>query len=78
MQEARTRKEGVIHIELTANIIWKVWKSRNRWIFNKELKESKMVIDIVVQEWKKYEEANKRTTGVSMNEIDEFEHVEIA
>ncbi|XP_071902615.1 uncharacterized protein [Coffea arabica] len=34
LQQARERADGKAHIEMTANLLWHIWKARNNWNFN--------------------------------------------
>ncbi|XP_071924732.1 uncharacterized protein [Coffea arabica] len=59
MQEARSRNDGIKHIEITTNFLWQIWKARNEWCFNQELKEGHQVSKKAVEEWMEYDEARR-------------------
>lgn len=74
--EAKSRREGISHIELTANLLWQVWKDINSRIFNKEINESKLVVDTTIQEWIEFDQANRRNADVNMDKTEETVHPE--
>ncbi|XP_027181659.1 uncharacterized protein LOC113780035 [Coffea eugenioides] len=49
--EATCRTEGKEHIELTANILWQLWKRRNEWQFNAKHRHPWKTIQKAQQEW---------------------------
>ena len=58
MQSAR-KTQGEDRIRLTVNVMWQVWKARNKLTFQSEIVDAKLVVDKAQQEWIKYEAANE-------------------
>lgn len=54
--EAKERKEGRSHIELTINILWQIWKSRNLIQFSNDRTRLGLTVGKAVQEWQEYSE----------------------
>ena len=63
LMDAQQRKDRREHIVLTVNILWQVWKARNKVQFNREKKCPRMIINQAVQEWQEYELANQKIRG---------------
>ena len=61
--EAKARKEGRNHIELTINILWQIWKSRNLIRFNTDRKCPGIVVGKAMQEWREYAEVFNEVEG---------------
>ena len=61
--EAKERKEGRNHIELTINTLWQIWKSRNLIQFNNDRKCPGFVVGKAVQEWQEYAEVVNEGDG---------------
>ncbi|XP_027170528.1 uncharacterized protein LOC113770308 [Coffea eugenioides] len=59
MQQARSRNDGNKHIEIIANFLWQIWKTRNEWNFNQVLKEGHQVSKKAMEEWMEYDEAGR-------------------
>ncbi|XP_027148760.1 uncharacterized protein LOC113749274 [Coffea eugenioides] len=59
LMEARERDAGKEHICLTVNLLWQIWKSRNRVQFNSEEGCPGKVVMKAVQEWNEYEAAQR-------------------
>ena len=53
--EAQARKEGREHIELTINVLWQIWKSRNLIQFNREGRCPGLTSNKAVQEWLEFQ-----------------------
>lgn len=43
--------------ELTACILWSIWRMRNQWLFNAVATSEKEVVDCGMHEWMEYREA---------------------
>ncbi|XP_027086499.1 uncharacterized protein [Coffea arabica] len=63
MQSAR-EVQGLDRIQLTVNILWQVWKARNKMTFQTERVDAKLIVDKAQREWLEYEAENE-TTGQS-------------
>ena len=59
MQEARSRNDGIKHVEIAANFLWQIWKARNELYFNQALKEGYQVSKKAVEEWMEYDKAGR-------------------
>ncbi|XP_027182377.1 uncharacterized protein LOC113780798 [Coffea eugenioides] len=55
LMEAQVRKEGREHIELTINVLWQIWKSRNLIQFNREGRCPGLTSNKAVQEWLEFQ-----------------------
>ncbi|XP_071939813.1 uncharacterized protein [Coffea arabica] len=55
LMEAQVRKEGREHIELTINVLWQIWKSRNLIQFNREGRYPGLTSNEAVQEWLEFQ-----------------------
>ena len=62
MQSAK-ETQGVDRIRLTVNLLWQIWKSRNKLTFQSELVDAKAIIDKAQQEWIEYEAAYESDTS---------------
>ncbi|KAL3506407.1 hypothetical protein ACH5RR_031789 [Cinchona calisaya] len=60
MTEAMTRDNGNDHIHLTTNIIWQIWKVRNKTCFEGAQADVKRFLDKALREWMEYDEASSR------------------
>ncbi|XP_027182039.1 uncharacterized protein LOC113780435 [Coffea eugenioides] len=58
LMEAKQRAAGRAHIALTINILWQIWKSRNKMQFQKEGSCPRFTINKAVGGWIEYNEAN--------------------
>ncbi|XP_071926981.1 uncharacterized protein [Coffea arabica] len=58
LMEAKARKEGREHIELTINVLWQIWKSKNHIQFNREGRCPGVTANKAVQEWLEFQVAN--------------------
>lgn len=67
--------EGIRHIELTVNILWQIWKYRNRRTFNKENIDRMEVINRALFEWNEFELANREIAEVSKFKTVAEKHV---
>ncbi|XP_027157854.1 uncharacterized protein LOC113759475 [Coffea eugenioides] len=61
MQSAK-ETNGLNRIQLTVNILWQVWKARNKMTFQAERGNAKLIVDKAQSEWLEYE-ANNETNG---------------
>ena len=61
MQAAR-ETQGVDRIRFTVNILWQLWKVRNKMTFQTENVDAKMIVDKAQQEWIEYDAANESDT----------------
>lgn len=61
MQGARAREDGIKHIEITANFLWQIWKARNGWNFNQDLKGSDLISKKAMEEWIEFDEAGRNS-----------------
>ena len=44
MQSAK-EEQGMDRIKLTVNILWQIWKARNRMTFQRENVDAKLIVD---------------------------------
>ncbi|XP_071926080.1 uncharacterized protein [Coffea arabica] len=58
MQSAR-KTQGEDRIRLTVNVLWQIWKARNKLTFQSEIVDAKLMVDKAQQEWIEYEAANE-------------------
>ncbi|XP_027118308.1 uncharacterized protein [Coffea arabica] len=58
-----TKESGTEHISLTANIMWNIWKARNKVAFEQKRKEAKEIGLKAQQEWQEYEDVRKQEEG---------------
>ncbi|XP_027100417.1 uncharacterized protein LOC113751926 [Coffea eugenioides] len=58
-----TKESGTEHISLTANIMWNIWKARNKVAFEQKRKEAKEICLKAQQEWQEYEEVRQQEEG---------------
>lgn len=68
---ARKRKEGDKHIQLTAYILWHIWKNRNQVVFQADKTEAVYLVHRAVNEWMKFEECNSEGNGAIKSETME-------
>ncbi|KAL3511093.1 hypothetical protein ACH5RR_030494 [Cinchona calisaya] len=76
MREASKGHEGNQRIQLTINLLWHIWKAKNKWIFNAERVDFMDVIHQAQQDWNELHdvliEAQQRNTGrTKMNSSQE-------
>lgn len=55
--EAEQRPEGKKHIELTANLLWYIWKTRNEGTFNQEQRQPQWTVTRAIDDWWEFREA---------------------
>lgn len=66
MTQSSKEKQGADRIRLTVNLLWQIWKARNKLTFQSELVDAKVIIDKAQQEWIEYEvvyESDTRTNS---------------
>lgn len=78
MLVAKKRAQGQQHIELTAYILWQIWKSGNSGMFEHKGKDGKEVIQRVTMEWNEFELASKEGKEVSKMETGAETQIEVA
>nr|XP_027096066.1 uncharacterized protein LOC113715962 [Coffea arabica] len=61
MQSAR-EVQGIDRIKLMVNILWQIWKARNKITFQTENVDAKLIVHKAQQEWLEYEAANETDT----------------
>ena len=59
----KKREQGKEHIALTVNILWQIWKTRNRKAFDEKDADPRKSVQKVVVEWNEYIEAQKGIDG---------------
>ncbi|XP_071923241.1 uncharacterized protein [Coffea arabica] len=59
IQEAQASRGVEDQVNITINILWQIWKSRNNREFNYKEKVPFKIIEKAQQEWSEYNEANK-------------------
>lgn len=74
--QAKSRQEGRDHIALTVNILWQIWKARNKKEFERKSTEELKVIDKACREWKEFDAAQRHNPHRSTAETDEAEQVQ--
>nr|XP_027060725.1 uncharacterized protein LOC113687277 [Coffea arabica] len=62
LQQARERADGKAHIEMTANLLWHIWKARNNWNFNLCNQEGYQISQYAMVDWLEFKEANLLNT----------------
>ncbi|XP_027067716.1 uncharacterized protein [Coffea arabica] len=60
---AKERDHGQGHIALTVNILWQIWKARNRKAFEAQEADPRKSVQQALVEWEEYIEAQKGTDG---------------
>ncbi|XP_071917223.1 uncharacterized protein [Coffea arabica] len=63
--QAAKETQGVGRIQLTANILWQIWKARNKFTFQCEIADANVIVDKAQQEWIEYEAAKESDTGTN-------------
>ncbi|CDP14369.1 unnamed protein product [Coffea canephora] len=57
IREARAMESGQERIELTVNVLWQIWKSRNRRQFEDKGMDPMTVVNKATREWREFQEA---------------------
>ncbi|XP_071926256.1 uncharacterized protein [Coffea arabica] len=57
MREVRGMESGQERIELTVNVLWQIWKSRNRRQFEDKGMDPMTVVSKATREWREFQEA---------------------
>ncbi|XP_071923058.1 uncharacterized protein [Coffea arabica] len=57
VMESAKGAQGMDRIKLTVNILWQLWKARNKRVFQLVNEDAKVIIDKAQQEWIEFEEA---------------------
>ncbi|XP_027158012.1 uncharacterized protein LOC113759629 [Coffea eugenioides] len=60
---AKQRDHGQEHIALTVNILWQIWKARNRKAFEAKETDPRKSVQQAIVEWEEHIEAQKDTDG---------------
>ncbi|XP_071927124.1 uncharacterized protein [Coffea arabica] len=60
---AKKREQGQEHIALTVNILWQIWKARNRKAFDEKEADPRKTVQKAIVEWDEYIEAQKDIAG---------------
>lgn len=66
---AINRKDMSDRIELSAYIMWQIWKNRNNWIFNSEKLIEIEVVNKAWAEWLEYKDAQPQVQLGSSRQI---------
>ena len=59
----KKREQGKEHIALTVNILWQIWKARNRKAFDEKDADPRKSVQKAMVEWNEYREAQKSLDG---------------
>lgn len=51
LQKAEERLDGKLHIELTANLLWFIWKARNEGVFNLHQQQAGWICKRACDDW---------------------------
>lgn len=52
-------EQGIKRIELTAYILWHIWKNRNKQVFDNKRDDGFEVVQRAIEEWLEFKDANK-------------------
>ncbi|XP_027184061.1 uncharacterized protein LOC113782367 [Coffea eugenioides] len=63
VMQSANKEQGLDRIKLTANILWQIWKARNRMVFHLESTDTKQVVDKAQLEWIEYENETDANAG---------------
>ncbi|XP_071939782.1 uncharacterized protein [Coffea arabica] len=63
MLGAKKREQGQEHIALTVNILWQIWKARNRKTFEEKEADPRKTVQKAIVEWDEYTETQKDIAG---------------
>ncbi|XP_071933882.1 uncharacterized protein [Coffea arabica] len=63
MLGAKKREQGQEHIALTVNILWQIWKARNRKAFEEKEADPRKTVQKAIVEWDEYTETQKDIAG---------------
>nr|XP_027076591.1 uncharacterized protein LOC113700360 [Coffea arabica] len=66
---ATSRINGMAHIELTANILWQIWKNRNDWNFNAKQRHPMKAVQKAQQEWQEQVTVRRKNERMSSADI---------
>ncbi|XP_071920705.1 uncharacterized protein [Coffea arabica] len=70
-QGARSRVNGISHIEATINFLWQLWKARNACNFNKESTKGNLISSRALEEWLEYKQMWDLENGESKKDEPE-------
>lgn len=59
ISEAHASTEGHSRLQLTAYLLWHIWKSRNEFSFNNQQVPEQKIIQRAMQEWQEYLQAEE-------------------
>lgn len=57
VMQSATKERGLDHVHLTVNILWQLWKSRNRIVIEKEQLDALRLIQKAHREWMEFDTA---------------------
>ncbi|XP_027169594.1 uncharacterized protein LOC113769335 [Coffea eugenioides] len=55
-----SKEYGTEHISLTTNIIWNIWKARNKVVFEQKMSDAHEIMLRAQQEWQEYDEVGQQ------------------
>lgn len=71
--QTRTKEQGLERTILTANILWQLWKARNKAVFDHQSGEAREIVQRAQQEWMEFDEATeqekkRKQVGANLNQ----------
>ena len=63
-----SKELGTEHIVLTANILWQIWKARNKMVFEQQRSGANDVVQRAQQEWLEYDDVWQQEGAIKQNE----------
>lgn len=65
--QSATKDSGWDHINLTVNILWQVWKARNKLVFEQKQTDARKIVQKAQVEWLEFDNANAEASSTSRN-----------
>ena len=69
MNQAEAMTKGKERINLIVNILWQIWKARNRTRFEQQKGEAREIIGKAQQEWVEYDEVTGKQKKENEGEV---------
>ncbi|XP_027158016.1 uncharacterized protein LOC113759637 [Coffea eugenioides] len=68
LRDVRALESGQERIELTVNVLWQIWKSRNRRQFEDKRMDPMAVVQKATREWKEFQEVQDLEGGTAVQQ----------